>query len=104
MIYITKHILKKYQITQVIEPSAGNGVFSRNIENCIAYDIEPEADGIIKADFLTLRLLYKKGRLCIGNPPFGTKNWMSYKFYLKCCEISDFIAFIQPISQLNIFY
>ena len=101
LIYITRHVLKFENITHIIEPSAGNGAFSRNIPNCLAYDIEPEADGIIQADFLTLRLLYKKGRLCIGNPPFGTKNWMSYKFFLKCCEIADFIAFIQPISQLN---
>ena len=101
LIFITYRILKNENITEVIEPSAGNGAFSHNILNCRAYDIEPEADDISQADFLNLNLRYKKGRLFIGNPPFGTKNWLSYKFYLKCCENGDYIAFIQPISQLN---
>lgn len=58
-------------ITDIIEPSAGNGSFSKWFKNCRAYDIEPEAEGIIKQDFLTLDLPYQKGRLIIGNPPFG---------------------------------
>ena len=37
-------------ITDVIEPSAGNGSFSNQL-TCTAYDIEPECDGILKADF-----------------------------------------------------
>ena len=87
-------------ITDVIEPSAGSGSFSKQIK-CTAYDIEPEADGIIKADFLTEPIEYKSGRLCIGNPPFGNSNSLSIRFYKKCCEIGDYIAFIQPISQYN---
>lgn len=87
-------------ITDIIEPSAGNGAFSSQIK-CIAYDIEPECNNIIKADFLQENISYKQGRLCIGNPPFGTNNSLSIKFYKKCCEIGDYIAFIQPISQLN---
>lgn len=86
-------------ITDVIEPSAGNGAFSSQIENCTAYDIAPEAEGIIQADFLLEPLEYKKGRLCIGNPPFGNSNSLSVNFYNKCCEIGDYVAFIQPISQ-----
>ena len=85
-------------ITDVIEPSAGFGSFSKQIK-CTAYDIEPESDGIIKADFLTEPIEYKSGRLCIGNPPFGNSNSLSIRFYRKCCEIGDYIAFIQPISQ-----
>jgi hypothetical protein len=87
-------------ITDIVEPSAGNGSFSSQMK-CTAYDIEPEADGIIKADFLQEKIDYKKGRLCIGNPPFGTNNNLSRKFYQKCCEIGDYIAFIQPISQFK---
>jgi hypothetical protein len=34
----------------IIEPSAGSGSFSNNIEGCISYDIEPESDSIIKQD------------------------------------------------------
>lgn len=85
-------------ITDVIEPSAGNGSFSNQIKST-GYDIEPECDGIIKADFLEEPIEYKQGRLCIGNPPFGNRNSLSIKFYNKCCEIGDYIAFVQPISQ-----
>ena len=87
-------------ISDIIEPSAGNGSFSNQIK-CTAYDIAPEADNIIKADFLKEPIEYKKDRLCIGNPPFGQSNSLSVNFYKKCCEIGDYIAFIQPISQLN---
>lgn len=102
LIETTLRVLRdnNYLISEVIEPSAGNGSFSHQID-CIAYDIEPEADDIIKADFLTLPLEYKKGRLFIGNPPFGTRNTLSLSFYKKCCQCGDYIAFVQPISQYN---
>lgn len=87
-------------ISDIIEPSAGNGSFSSQMK-CSAYDIEPEGEGIIKADFLKEPIEYKKDRLCIGNPPFGKSNSLSVNFFNKCCEIGDYIAFIQPISQLN---
>lgn len=69
--------------------------------NCTAYDIEPESEGIIKQDFLALNISYQKGRLIIGNPPFGNSNALSVKFYKKACTLGDYIAFILPISQLN---
>lgn len=67
----------------------------------LAYDIEPEDNRIIKQDYLELNLEYKKGRCIIGNPPYGNRNNMSRKFYKKSIQISDYIAFILPISQLN---
>lgn len=88
-----------YDVSEVIEPSAGNGSFSLLIDNCIGYDIEPEHDSIIKQDFLQLDIPYKKGRLIIGNPPFGTRNTLAVKFFKHACNISDYIAFILPISQ-----
>lgn len=94
----TFEIIGKDNISDIIEPSAGSGSFSNQI-TCRAYDIDPEDESIIKQDFLTANLWYKKGRLCIGNPPFGTSNSLSIKFYQKCCSIGDYIAFIQPISQ-----
>lgn len=54
-------------ITEIIEPSAGNGSFSLELD-CKAYDIEPEHESIIKQDFLQLDVPYKKGRAIIGNP------------------------------------
>ncbi len=92
---------KLQDITEVIEPSAGDGAFSLQLLNCIAYDIEPEHESIIKQDFLKLELPYKKGRLFIGNPPFGRVNSLSVAFYKKCVKIGDYIAFILPINQLN---
>ena len=99
LILTTVNLIGIANISEIIEPSAGNGSFSSLIPPCIAYDIEPEAEGIIKADFLELDLGYKKGRLFIGNPPFGKSNSLSVKFYNKCVREGDYIAFIQPISQ-----
>lgn len=96
-----RKVLKNEKITEVIEPSAGNGVFSKKIKNCIAYDIEPDDESVIKQDFLELEIEYKKGRLFIGNPPFGARNTLAVQFYKKCIQLGDYIAFILPISQLN---
>lgn len=96
----TYEIIGEDNITETIEPSAGNGSFSLQIPNCIAYDIEPEHESIIKQDFLQLNISYKKGRLIIGNPPFGDRNNdLVKRFYNKSIQIADYIAFILPISQ-----
>ena len=90
-----------FDVSEIIEPSAGNGAFSLQIPNCIAYDLEPEHESIIKQDFLKLEIPYKRGRLIIGNPPFGDRNNLARSFYKKATEICDAIAFILPISQLD---
>lgn len=97
----TYEVIGKENITEIIEPSAGSGSFSLQIPNCIAYDIEPEHNTIIKQDFLELELDYKKGRLLIGNPPFGDRMNLATKFIKKGFQIADYIAFILPISQKN---
>lgn len=98
-IEIAYKIIGKENITEIIEPSAGNGSFSCQINNCIAYDIEPDSDNIIKQDFLDLNIEYKKGRLFMGNPPYGARNVLSVQFYKKSSMLGDYIAFILPISQ-----
>ncbi len=90
-----------FGVTEIIEPSAGSGSFSLQIPNCIAYDLEPEHESIIKQDFLKLDLPYKQGRAFIGNPPFGDRNNLSRSFYKHACKMADMIGFILPISQLN---
>lgn len=97
----TFEIVGKENITEIIEPSAGNGSFSNQIEKCISYDIEPEHETIIEQDFLKLNLEYKKGRLFIGNPPYGFRNNLAMQFYKKCIKECDYIAFILPASQYN---
>ena len=96
----TYEIIGCNNITDVIEPSAGNGSFSNQIK-CIAYDLLPESKDIIQQDYLTLNETYKKGRLIIGNPPYGRCLYLAQKFYKKSVELGDYIAFILPISQLN---
>lgn len=83
----------------IIEPSAGNGSFSLKIENCIAYDIEPEHESIIKADFLKLDIDFiENPTLVIGNPPFGRQASLAIKFLKKSAEFANSIAFILPKS------
>ena len=53
------HIIGIENITEIIEPSAGNGSFSNQINDCISYDIEPESENIKQQDFLELNLEYK---------------------------------------------
>jgi hypothetical protein len=96
----TFEIIGKENIAEIIEPSAGNGSFSNQLEY-IAYDLFPEHKNIIKQDYLKLKAEYKQGRLIIGNPPYGRCMNLAQKFFKKSIEISDYVAFILPISQLN---
>lgn len=103
LINLTFEYLKEHNlpITDIIEPSAGNGAFSDQMD-CTAYDILPQSPNIIQADFLIEPINYKQGRLCIGNPPFGVHNSLAIRFYKKCCAIGDYVGFILPISQFGI--
>jgi predicted RNA methylase len=98
----TKEIIGEENITEWLEPSAGAGVFLNCLpEGTLAYDIEPEDDRIVKQDFLELNLKYKKGRCIIGNPPFGSGNTLAVQFFKKSIQLSNYISFILPISQIN---
>lgn len=98
----TFEILSDYDITDVVEPSAGGGAFSNLLPGCTALDISPEGPGIIQQDFLLWKERYKHGRLFIGNPPFGDgcDNILT-KFYIKATILGDFISWILPINYLN---
>ena len=87
----------------VIEPSAGNGSFSKQIDNCIAYDLVPEDETIYQQDFFELDITQFKGKkvLTIGNPPFGIQNNLAIRFFNKAAEYSDTIAFILPKSFMK---
>lgn len=98
----TKEIIGKNNITEYLEPSAGNGVFLDLLDKpYLAYDIEPEdkLNRIVKQDYLTLDLQYKKDRCIIGNPPFGNKHILVTMFYKKSIQLGDYIAFILPVGQ-----
>lgn len=80
----------------IIEPSAGSGNFSSQLD-CIAYDIEPEGDNIIKQDWLTTEPIKDKHILVIGNPPFGTRSNLA-KAFIRHSQVigAETIAFILP--------
>ena len=98
-------VIGRENITELIESSAGNGVFLNSFEKLLpeipyqAYDIEPEDDRIVKQDYLSLEMEYKKGRVVIGNPPFGDRGNLCLKFYKKSILLSEYIVFILPIKQ-----
>lgn len=97
---LSKLDLSQYDI--IIEPSAGREAFSSQIPSCIAYDIDPQARGIIQQDFLSLsfsRDLSKK-TLVIGNPPYGQQCKLAIAFFNKAAEFTNTIAFILP-KRLN---
>jgi len=96
----TYEVIGKINITDIIEPSAGDGAFSLQIANCKAYDIAPEHESVKEQDYLKLNTKYEKNRLVIGNPPFGSRMSLAQKFFKKSVNIGDYIAFILPISQL----
>ncbi len=83
------HIIGIDNISEVIEPSIGDGSFTHN-ENLhidIGYDIDPYIKDknirIYKEDYLLNKLSYLKNRLIIGNPPFGDRLSLAQKFYKK---------------------
>lgn len=100
-------IIGEKNISEVIEPSVGDGSFLRHPRGFVhfAYDIEPECKSdttiIIADSYLTQDIKYLWGRLVIGNPPYGSRLSLAQKFFKKSIEIADYVAFILPISQLN---
>ena len=100
-------IIGEENISEVIEPSVGNGAFLNHPTQIVhfAYDVEPECTSditkIFKANYLTSDIKYLYGRLVLGNPPYGEHMNMAQKFFKKSIQIADYIAFILPISQLN---
>lgn len=85
----------------IIEPSAGNGAFSNKIKNCYAFDLKPENEKIIQADWFTLDKIFTKDFnkvLVIGNPPFGNNGNLAIEFIKQSAKIANTIAFILPRS------
>lgn len=83
----------------IIEPSAGSGAFSDKIDNVHAYDVLPENDSIVQADWLTLDKTQFAGYnkiLVVGNPPFGTSGSLAYSFIVESMKFADTVAFILP--------
>lgn len=67
----------------ILEPAAGNGSFSNQIENCEAYDLYPEAKEIKKLNFLDYKSNLNKKYIVIGNPPFGKRSKDAISFLIR---------------------
>ena len=81
---------------QWIEPSAGSGAFF--LDGCIALDVEPKRETILKQDFLTYIPKFDKKILIYGNPPFGKQSSTAKKFIKHATSFADVVAFILPRS------
>ena len=87
----------------VLEPAGGTGSFVQAAKQAgalkiISFDIEPKADGVLRADFLDAGLNGLENAITISNPPFGRNNSLSIPFFNKAAKHSEVIAFIVPRS------
>lgn len=87
----------------IVEPSAGEGSFFYLLpkNKRVGIEIDPllcaNNKEYIKSSFLTYTLDKKK--VCvIGNPPFGTQNSVSVKFFNHAATFSEVISFIVPLT------
>ncbi|GAA1970946.1 hypothetical protein GCM10009798_34650 [Nocardioides panacihumi] len=86
-----------------LEPAAGSGAFTsamvrRGLPTPLAFDIEPKAPGIHRADFLTTDLSDLHNAVCVTNPPFGRNHKLSIPFFNHAAAACDVIAFVVPRS------
>ncbi len=90
--------------TQFLETSAGDGAILEKLNiPYIAYDILNETNryDIKQCDYLKEKILYKKGRVAIQNPPFAK----GLKFVYKSLEECDYyVALLSQNSLMNIDY
>ena len=91
--------LSRYDL--VIEPSAGAGAFSNNIDhpNLVSIDISPESDCVQQGDWFEYQIPEEyKNVLVVGNPPFGLRNKLSKAFIQHACSFPnvDTVAFVLP--------
>lgn len=98
----------------LLEPSAGCGSFYSALDGKrrIGLDLDPQFEGIIKTDFFDWNPPAGKRIISIGNPPFGKNSGLAVKFFNRCAEFSEAIAFVIPrtfrktsiINRLNKFF
>lgn len=90
-----------------IEPSAGSGAFLRHDRKVQGYDIAPDHDRVISANFLTLEMkdlpdVSNVG--IIGNPPFGSQSNSAFAFLKRSFTLADYVGFVLPLSFKKVSY
>ena len=102
--FLSKYSWDDFNI--VVEPSAGTGSFFYKIPATkrIGIELDPRlcADhpSFIRDSFYNWSTKNKKVAV-IGNPPFGTQNSESVKFFNHAAKFADVIAFIIPRTWEN---
>ena len=87
----------------ILEPCAGTGEFSKQVEKFSDYldemDLDPKVEGMRKGDFLEFEFYGGAPFSVITNPPFGRGNSLSVKFFNHAASAkADFIGFLIPAS------
>jgi hypothetical protein len=78
--FLLKDKYVDFDITEYLENSAGDGrIIDRFDKPYIAYDINSLRDDIKEVNYLKEKIEYKKGRVCIMNPPFAIGLKFLYK-------------------------
>lgn len=98
----------KDNISEYLENSAGSGniidyIKSNRKENYIAYDIfnETKREDIKECDYLKEKIDYKKGRVCVMNPPFQKGLKFVYKALKECDYV---VSILSSNALLNVNY
>lgn len=96
----------------VVEPSAGAGAFSSQIQDCYAFDLSPQRGDIIEKDWfdVTVNDFHDfENMLVVGNPPFGKRSTLAKQFIRHAVSLgATTIAFILPktfskLTNQNVF-
>ena len=89
------------EITEYLENSAGGGAIVDYFDMpYIAMDISPTREDIERADYLKKDIPYKKGRVCVMNPPFH-KGMLFLKKALKECDYVVCVLSAQSILNID---
>lgn len=86
----------------IIEPSAGDGSFFKNLPSIktigieLDYDLCEKYKDYLHKSFFDFESPNSGNVLVIGNPPFGTQNSLSIGFFNHASKFAHVIAFIIP--------
>jgi predicted RNA methylase len=85
----------------IVEPSAGSGVFYDllPVSKRVGIDISSSRPDILASDFLSWSPTRSTDRIMtLGNPPFGARASLAFRFISHAATFSNIIAFILPRS------
>lgn len=99
---ITVSLLRDISFDCWLEPAAGSGSFFHLLppDNRLGIDIDKQIDdpNVIEDNFLTIPVEAFHGLryVAVGNPPFGKNATLAIKFFNRCADMCEAVAFIVP--------